>query len=216
MIPNFGLHPWWIERFLQRQSELGCSWQEALERKLQECPNAGVGECGLDKNVKKDASMEIQAEILHEHIRIAGKYHRSVTIHCVAGSWGTLLQILQEECCGEEGKVSPRSIILHSCNGLPLDMLDAFRAIPGLFFSVSGRVLHEKCLPLLTQLPLDRLLIETDSPDQVPLPLKQRFGFNEPSLLRWTLREVANVRQMDVAELAQITADNTKRTYCIP
>jgi hypothetical protein len=42
-----------------------------------------IGECGLDRAIIKDVSMELQCEILRKHIEIAAKYSRPVTIHCV-------------------------------------------------------------------------------------------------------------------------------------
>ena len=108
---QFGLHPWWIHRHyadheqgpglgpgLEGAAEVGregvLSWERDLELALVACPSAGVGECGLDKNIVKEkdkdkssgsrgadvghggVSMESQEDILRRHIRVAERLHR--------------------------------------------------------------------------------------------------------------------------------------------
>ena len=60
--------------------------------------------------------------------------------------------------------------VLHSCNSLSVQMADDFLKIPSVYFSFSGRALsaNKEC-KLASRIPLDRILVETDSPDQLPL-----------------------------------------------
>jgi Tat protein secretion system quality control protein TatD with DNase activity len=86
---------------------IGNSWYSQLEDYLCRIPHAGVGECGIDKNVLKKqqlsesytgvpvVTMEDQIDILKRHIDLAVKYQRVLTLHCVSGCWGQLLQIFQ-------------------------------------------------------------------------------------------------------------------------
>ncbi len=130
--PSFGLHPWYIDSSVLHSDtgksismtlsycitlSVGNSWYSQLEDYLCRIPHAGVGECGIDKNVLKKQqqslsqspsytgvppiTMEDQIDILKRHIDLAVKYQRVLTLHCVSGCWGQLLQIFQSL----EGKI---------------------------------------------------------------------------------------------------------------
>jgi Tat protein secretion system quality control protein TatD with DNase activity len=158
-----------------------------------------VGECGLDKAVLKDFDYIQQESIVLSHLRLATKYRRPLTLHCVSGAWARLLTLLTSEAHLHFGPQIPKvpqngpkvpkrvpimgaavgtaslpySTILHSCNTLPIDMLPDFLSIPGVYFSFAGRTLNHKTLKLIAAVPRDRLLIETDAPDQLPSHLRQ-------------------------------------------
>ena len=112
---------------------------------------AGIGECGLDKNIisggksknkNKDDSlgkelkeqqlvdMDMQMEILLIHLEVAAKYRRSVTIHCVSGCWLQLLDAFKI-VTSQFGSGCIPSIILHSCHSLPVEMLPSFFSAVG-------------------------------------------------------------------------------------
>lgn len=209
IIPNFGLHPWWINEYMQKsQAEppLGSENHfEHLQEKLTELfsnfPTAGLGECGLDKpyTVKyPQISLDLQASLLQKQLDIAGQFHRSVTLHCVQ-AWGRLAQELSEFCRNSHTDSLPKTFILHSCNACPVDMVPVFMNLPvPVYFSVSGRQLYQKQVALLTQLPCDRVLVETDAPDQLPPTLQasnsNELGggifYNEPAVARYVLQSI--------------------------
>eukprot|EP01034_Spumella_vulgaris_P025270 gene25270-31708_t len=215
VVPNFGLHPWWIRQHLSRVSELSDpnsardslgsssadSWESQLERLLQTVPSAGVGECGLDKGLLKreegqDVDWDTQESILHSHLRLASRYNRPVTLHCV-GAWGRLLDVLTEHFTSSEWATStPRpAVILHSCNFLPPDMVPRFTKLlsSGVYFSLSGGGSEAKTVALLRVIPLSQLLVETDSPDQLLTVFKTRgLTHNQPCLVRANCRHIAH------------------------
>lgn len=231
VLPHFGLHPWWISKCFRRkvpadETELvedlnkvtkdlvmESSWENDLEDLLQRFPEAGVGECGLDKVVKKEADLDVQVYILKRHLHLAGKYKRPVTIHCVSGCWGTLLQVLNETFV--DASFAPHAVILHSCHGLPINMLSSFARLPNVYFSLSSGALQERYLPLVTSIPLDRLLLETDSPDQIPYPLRGSLPYNEPVLIKYICHEIAKLRGINDYELADVTTQNAFQAFKI-
>lgn len=250
IMPQFGLHPWWISRHLETVNiqtgsassgssvdELKISsdsdslsrdatvsdWEKELDSILSALPMAGVGECGLDSGLK-NVDMSLQAELLRKHMRIAARHNRSVTMHCV-GAWAKLLEVLKEmekEITNSMKKssaresaqhVGVRAYILHSCNSMPPQMVGDFLKIPNLYFSFSGRALREKQGKLASKIPTDRLLVETDSPDQVPLSLALKIESNEPSLVRLNLVNLANLLVVDPNTLAAATVMNARNVF---
>jgi TatD DNase family protein len=151
--PAFGLHPWKIVHRSLR-------WKSKLRSVLQAHPNALVGEVGIDKSIR-DVDFEQQKEVLSEQLDIALELKRVPCIHCVR-AWGHLEKILLERA--EELK--PLGFLLHSYAG-PAEMVKSFSSM-GAYFSVSGYFAHPSRTSKLVawkQVPMERLLVETDAPD---------------------------------------------------
>jgi TatD DNase family protein len=240
--PQFGLHPWWISRHFDtatsgssssigRETETASEgsaalWEEALEQLLVSIPASGVGECGLDNGLK-NVGMGSQVDILRQHIVIAARHNRPVTMHCV-GAWAKLLEVLRDveksygsaksDSSESEGKGSDRgrvrAYVLHSCNSLPKQMVADYLKIPNVYFSFSGRTLTAKKEGnLASRIPMDRILVETDSPDQLPLTLKGKMRSNEPSLVRLNIGILASLMAVDPNVLAAATVENARRVF---
>ena len=155
IIPSFGYHPWHL-------AERTPDWLKNLEKFLDEIPSA-IGEIGLDR-WKPNLSYDGQEEVFLAQLQLAAQRNLPVSIHCLQ-AWGRMLELLQK---------SPRparGFVLHSFGGaaemiLPLAKLGAHFSFPGYF-------LHERKLrqrEAFRQVPPDRLLIETDAPDQLGRP----------------------------------------------
>lgn len=240
--PQFGLHPWWISRHFDtitpdssqstdretasEGSSSSASWGEELEQLLVAIPESGVGECGLDNGLK-NVAMGSQVDILRQHIVIAARHNRPVTMHCV-GAWAKLLEVLKDmeksfgpltsdssEGTGKgEGRGRVRAYVLHSCNSLPKQMVADYLKIPNVYFSFSGRTLSaSKEGNLASRIPMDRILIETDSPDQLPLTLKNKLQSNEPSLVRLNIGVLAGLMAVDSNLLAAASVENARRVF---
>lgn len=251
VVPSFGLHPWWIARCLcEDGAEAGSDggtggggggsdrWAGQLEDLLIRYPSAHVGECGLDKAVLKDGvSYDQQEAILLAHLRLAGRYGRTLTMHCVSGCWDHLLQLLRREDRRSDCAIPP-AIVLHSCNTLPREMVPhLLRLRSAVYFSLSagGRGgLSAKTLALAAAVPPDGLLLETDSPDQLIHTLRQHRGgggegkgegegggptkersvkYNEPAALALHCRQLAEALNCAAAEIADRTRINTMRAF---
>jgi TatD DNase family protein len=152
IIPSFGYHPWYIHERSER-------WFQTLEKALDEVPRAGVGEIGLDR-WKRDLSYEGQEEVFIRQLRLAAEGNRPASIHCLQ-CWGRMLEILKAE------PRPARGFLLHSYGG-SAEMVEPFAEL-GAYFSLPGyfaRGDKGKKREAFLRVPKDRLLIETDAPDQ--------------------------------------------------
>jgi TatD DNase family protein len=160
VLPSFGYHPWFLD-------ERTPDWQKNLEKFLDAVPSA-VGEIGLDR-WKPDLSYAGQEEVFLAQLQIAAVRNLPVSIHCLH-AWGRLLELLQSNPRPQRG------FVLHSFGG-PQEMIPAFAKL-GAYFSFPGYFLHDRKLrqrETFRQVPADRLLIETDAPDQLLPAEKNQF-----------------------------------------
>jgi TatD DNase family protein len=152
VIPSFGAHPWYVK-------ERSPNWQKELIKFLDEVPSA-VGEIGLDRWIENYDSRQ-QEEVFIWQLRLAADWNLPVSIHCLK-AWGRVLEILQ---CEPRPKCG---LVLHSFGG-PKEMIPALTEL-GAYFSFPGYFAHErkaKQREAFRAVPPDRLLIETDAPDQL-------------------------------------------------
>lgn len=148
-----GIHPWFAHNAKR-------GWWKRLADLLERHPRAGIGESGLDAKCRA-CPLDIQIPVFEMQIRLARELDRPLTIHCV-GAWGRLLETLKRE-------PPPARWLCHSFNGSP--EISRQLADMGAYFSISGRALHpsgEKILHTFRNIPPDRILIETDAPNQPP------------------------------------------------
>jgi len=151
VLPSFGYHPWYL-------NERTPDWLKNLKKFLDEIPSA-VGEIGLDR-WKPDLPYAGQEEVFLAQLNLATERNLPLSIHCLQ-AWGRLLELLQTH------PRPARGFVLHSYGG-PAEMIPAFTKLGG-YFSFPGYFLQERKLKqreTFRQVPADRLLIETDAPDQ--------------------------------------------------
>lgn len=178
VLPSFGYHPWYIH-------ERTHGWLEHLERMLEAVPSA-VGEIGLDR-WKPDLPYENQEEVFITQLRLAAERNLPVSIHCLQ-AWGRMLEILKAEprpACG---------FLLHSYGGSK-EMVKPFADL-GAYFSLPGYYAHERKVrqrEAFKQVPPERLLIETDAPDQCLPDTRNRFPLADPNTGK-PLNHPANLR----------------------
>jgi TatD DNase family protein len=154
VLPSFGYHPWYLAKRTP-------GWLAKLETFLDAVPSA-VGEIGLDR-WKPDLPYAGQEEVFLAQLGLAAERNLPVSIHCLQ-TWGRLHELL----C--ENPRPARGFVLHSYGG-PAEMIPGFAKL-GAYFSFPGYFLHgrkQRQRETFKQVPPDRLLIETDAPDQ-PLP----------------------------------------------
>ena len=214
-VPQYGIHPWWAGE--HRESD----WLDTLRTLLIANPGAGVGEIGIDKNKAKRGvvSMPAQVETFRAQLSLASELKRTATIHCV-NAYGTLVDILREEaqrCPG--GK-----IVLHSFSGSG----DHVRQLLGIdlkiFFSISGHCPRTETIPFI---PLERILIETDSPSMaMPGPFPDSVGgvtvvppldaeTNDPSQLLLVADRVSKATSVPLDLVMQTTRSNTVEAFSL-
>ena len=158
-----------------------------------------VGEIGLDYHYDF-SPRDVQHGVFRAQVRLARELERPVVIHTREADEDTIA-ILAEEGGGEVRGV------LHCFTGNDA-LADAGLAL-GLFVSLAGIVTFPKAEPLrqtARRVPLDRLLIETDSPFLAPVPYRGKR--NEPAYVARVAATLADVHQMAVADLVAETTAN--------
>jgi TatD DNase family protein len=164
----------------------------------------GLGEIGLDYHYDF-APRDIQQEVFRQQIRLAARLRLPMVIHTREAEDDTF-RILAEEGAGDAGGV------FHCFTG---DRRMARRALDaGFHVSLAGIVTFPKAAELKEVarfVPLDRLLIETDSPFLAPVPLRGQR--NEPAHVARVAEAVAELRGRTLAEVAAATVENFNRMF---
>ena len=158
-----------------------------------------IGETGLDY-FRLTGNLDWQRERFRTHIRAAIKAKLPLIIHTRASAEDTL-RIMEEENASEVGGV------MH-CFTETLDV--AMRAIEmGFYISFSGIVTFKNASALkevARHVPLDRILVETDSPYLAPIPFRGKT--NQPAYVKHVAEEVARLRNISIDELANTSTLN--------
>ena len=163
-----------------------------------------IGETGLDY-YRLTGDLEWQRERFRTHIRAARRCGKPLVIHTRAAAEDTL-RIMREEGAEEAGGV------MH-CFTESWDVAEAAMAL-GFHISLSGIVTFKNAVALkdvARRLPLDRLLVETDSPYLAPVP--HRGQSNQPAFVRHVAEEVARLRGTSFEEIARSTTENFFRLF---
>ena len=160
-----------------------------------------IGEIGLDyyRNI---SDSNIQKKRLREQLKIALEIDKPVIIHNREAD-EDMISILTEfpEVCG----------VAH-CFSSNLDMANQFLEL-GYYISFSGNLTFKNShLPSVAkELPLDRLLVETDSPFLSPVPFRGKP--NEPARVRYVAEKLAEIHNIALEEIANITTENASKIF---
>lgn len=178
--------------------------QESLIQLLGQDKVVAMGEMGLDY-YWNTSPKEVQEKVFRQQIQIAKDLKLPISIHMRDAIEDTY-RILKEE------DVSSIGGIMHSYSG-DVDYMKRFLDL-GMHISLSGVVTFKKAVEVhevAKVVPLDRLLIETDAPYLAPVPYRGKR--NEPGYVRYVAERVAELREMDFEELANVTMTNAKRLF---
>jgi TatD DNase family protein len=158
-----------------------------------------IGETGLDYyRIKQDC--EWQRQRFRTHIRAARSCSKPLVIHMRDAAADTL-RIMREERADEVRGVMHCFTEGWETARAAMDL--------GFYISFSGIVTFKNARALrevAKQVPLDRMLVETDSPYLAPVPYRGKT--NEPALVRYVAEEIGRLRGIDPAEVAESTTKN--------
>jgi TatD DNase family protein len=163
-----------------------------------------IGETGLDYYWHKDAP-EWQRERFRTHIRAAREAQKPLVIHTREAAADTL-RLMQEEGAAAAGGV------MH-CFTESWPVAEQALA-QGFYISMSGIVTFKKAAivrDVAQRVPLDRLLVETDSPYLSPVP--HRGKTNQPGYVKHVAEEVARLRGLTYQEVVEATTENFFRLF---
>ncbi|WP_321446558.1 TatD family hydrolase [uncultured Cohaesibacter sp.] len=174
--------------------------------KLAEHPKCvAIGEVGLDY-FYDNAPREAQAEGFRRHIKAARMTGLPLSIHTRDAEDDTIA-ILKE---GMEEGAFPALLHCYSSNReLAMRSLEM-----GLYVSLSGILTFKRSQEIrdtIKDVPLDRLLVETDAPYLAPMPYRGKR--NEPSYVVNTAQVLADVKGVSLKEITKITTDNFFRLF---
>ncbi|WP_099353529.1 TatD family hydrolase [Fredinandcohnia onubensis] len=165
-----------------------------------------LGEMGLDYYWDKSPK-EIQKEVFRKQIALAKKVKLPIVIHNREAT-ADIIEILEEENASEVGG------IMHCFTGsveVAKQCMDM-----NFYISFGGPVTFKnakKPKEVAAEIPLDRLLIETDCPYLTPHPFRGKR--NEPSYVKYVAEQIAELKGVTFEEIAQKTSDNAKRFFGI-
>jgi len=208
VLPSFGYHPWYV-------GERTPDWLVNLRHFLDDTPGAVIGEIGLDR-WKPGLPYDGQEEVFTAQLALAAERNLPASIHCLQ-AWGAMLEILRRE-------PRPRcGFVLHSYGGpkemvVPLAKLGAYFSLPGYFAHERKHRQREAFLAV----PADRLLIETDAPDQLLPDARNRHPLtdaasgqplNHPANLAAVYEFAAELFGEPVESLADRVEENFLRVF---
>jgi TatD DNase family protein len=200
---SLGLHPYFV---LEITSATASDLIEELKLRVRSAVTnlRAIGECGLDflRGPAID-QREHQLAVFRAQLELARATGLPLTIHCVRAH-GPMLELLRE-------RPTPPSV-MHAFSG----SADVARACvaAGHYVSFAGNLLlanARKVVEAALAVPDDRLLIETDSPDQTP-PAR-RPADNEPAFIVDIAQRLAELRQTSIEAIAAITFANAERVF---
>tara|TARA_B100000900_G_scaffold363959_1_gene338297 strand:+ start:278 stop:1039 length:762 start_codon:yes stop_codon:yes gene_type:complete len=194
---TIGIHP--------HETENDIITSDEILKNLNESPKIiGIGETGLDF-FYNNSDREKQINSFKQHIEASIKSNVPIIIHSRDAEHETF-EILNEY------KNKNLKILMHCFTGslefaIKLQSLNAF-------FSASGIITFKNALELqntFKSLPLDKILIETDSPYLAPVP--NRGKKNEPSFIDHTAKKLADIKEISKEELIKITTNNFNKLF---
>ena len=220
-----GFHPTdldkWTPESLENLRKLIAAPQP--EESLPKHKLVAIGEIGLDYYwVKEPEKRDFQQEVLRQQLKLAQEVNLPVILHMREekdawfGAASTdLLDILSEwHAALREGShpLAEKPGVLHSYNG-NLETAQKAQAL-NFYIGITGPVTYknaEEKREIVRQLPLERLLIETDSPFLTPVPHRGRR--NEPAFVVHIADKIAEIHKTTREQVARVTYQNANRLF---
>lgn len=197
--PAIGLHPWSIGAMIPAVLEENIAFiRDNLAGAL------ALGEVGLDydKRVLKGAGKEQQKEVLRRLLNLAVELDKPVSFHS-RYAWKDSLQIVRES--------GVKRLVFHWYTGFSSTLTGLIEA--GYYISATPAAeYHDEHRRAIREAPLERLLLETDSPVHYGREEKYR---SEPADLRRSLKAAAAIKGISIEELSRIVSENTARIFGI-
>jgi TatD DNase family protein len=168
----------------------------------------GLGEIGLDY-YWKPFDKELQSAVFVEQMRVAADARKPIVIH-TRDAWADTVELLRKHW-------SPTGLpcIMHCFTGGPEEAREVIDL--GFYVSFAGVVTYPKATSVqeaARMAPLDRLLIETDAPYLPPVPYRGKR--NEPAYVVHTAARIAELRALNLEQIAAATSANFRRVFIEP
>ncbi|BFZ11948.1 hypothetical protein BsWGS_14987 [Bradybaena similaris] len=209
VLPCLGLHPIQstgtcdesgieVKRSVSLQDYVGV--EAAIERFADVI--GAIGEIGLDfspRFCKTVDDKEVQKLILTKQVQLAQKHNLPVNVHSRSAGKQTI-QLLKE--------LDARHVLLHAFDGRASTALEG--VANGFYFSVTASICRDpQVQKMVKALPLERLMLETDSPAIAPV----KGAVNEPSNVCISCEHIARIKNVDVEQVRHITTENAIKVF---
>ncbi len=191
-----GLHPCDVKEDYLNQ--LSVIYASIADREIY-----AIGEIGIDLYWDK-TTLQIQQDAFKKQIAWAKEFGLPIVIHC-REAFDEVFEVLESE---RDGKLRG---IFHCFTG---DLVQARRAIDlNFYLGIGGVVTYKKAgLDLvLSHIPVEHIVLETDSPYLAPVPFRGKP--NESSYLIHIAQKVADIYQLSLEKVAEITTENSKKVF---
>lgn len=193
-----GIHP-------ECAADLPESWLQDVEKLLSHPKIVAIGEIGLDYYWEDACPRERQKEVFEAQLRLAAKHDIPVAIHD-RDAHGDTMEILR--------KYRPKGVI-HCFSG-SVEMAREAVSL-GLYIGMGGVVTFKNArhsVDVVRDIPLDRLLTETDAPYLTPVPFRGKRC--DSSMIAYSAAKIAEIRGITVQEVLHAGHENACRLFNIP
>ena len=195
-----GLHP---ENIPQKEEELWITIEKIKQKAIKNKKVVAIGEIGLDYYWIKD-NIELQKKAFIKQLEIANELNLPISIH-TRDSIDDMISIIRKSKIENSG-------VLHCCPFNPELVKHALDK--GLYIGVGGTCTFKNsknAKKIIEMVPIEKILIETDSPYLAPEPL--RGTRNDSSNLKYIVQKIADFKNMEPEAVANITYENGKRLF---
>lgn len=194
-----GVHPEELDSYTEEA-------QEKIKYYLKKEKIVALGEVGLDYYWDK-SRVDLQKEIFEKQIYIAKECKKPIVVHDREAHLDTF-EILKKTGVKETG------VVMHCFSGSPEFALQCVKE--GFYIALGGVVTFKnakKMKEVAQVVPLENLLVETDSPYLTPVPYRGKR--NEPSYVKYSAEEIARLRGTTLEEISDATTKNAMKVFHI-
>lgn len=201
----FGLHPYWVADHTEIDCEMAL---DLLAREIASPQVHALGELGLDfrPHIMKESKAR-QIEFFELQLELAEIAKKPIVLHLVR-AFDDVQKIFDVR------GVPSRSGLVHSFNGSVKEA--QFYLSQGLYLSVGGPVVfadNQKLHQAVASIPMEFLLLETDSPDQPPPELKGQY--NEPLSLLSVAEQIGKIKKIEAREVLDRSSANLRKLLAL-
>ncbi len=191
-----GLHPEGVKEDYKRHLSV-------IEKEMERQCWVGVGEIGLDLYWDKTFEKQ-QVEVLREQLSWAKHLHLPVSLH-TREAFDLMFKVLEHE---QDGSLKG---VFHCFNGTK-EQADIAMSL-GFHLGLGGVITYKNCdvKSFLNEIPLDKILLETDDPYLPPVPYRGKR--NEIAYMIEVAKKIAEVKQIDINEVAAATSNNARQLF---
>jgi TatD DNase family protein len=180
-------------------------WEEIVRLAETEPKVVAIGETGLDRYWDR-SPFALQEDYFARHIELARRLGKPFVIHCREAEADVVKALREQSAKG------PLRAVMHSFSG---DLATARECLQmGLYVSFAGMVTYptaQNLRDVAKDVPLDKLLVETDCPYLAPQPVRGKR--NEPAYVAHTAALLADVKGVSVAQIEEHTTRNAKALF---